>query len=326
MEQEKEKIGIETGDFITPKKAITISTISLVIWFVTGLSFKVLSVLFVNIPYQSYALVVSLSLSIFFSVYIVRKLVMNADMFMKIIIGVLNTILIYTSANGAQATYSFLSPPDKTTESSAVQKGSLIPFLDARPWIPDKFLMAENESLMNENKKLLSEKGELARQNGQLQIRINLLKDSIQHSPDGIRKENLLLHDSIAMLATNLTGCQKQNEELSIRLKKMQSESNNPKTRALQDSLNYSERLNMACQKNNIQMAKQLESLRGRIQQFNTRQEKWRQRTIVNVSGKNDPTIARNQEIVGSIKRNVNNLMNDATYYDFLFLTPINTK
>lgn len=233
MEQEKEKLGIETGDFITPKKAITISTISLVIWFVTGLSFKVLSVLFVNLPYQSYALVVSLSLSILFSIYIVRKLVMNTDMFMKIIIGIMNTILIYTSANGAQATYSFLSPPDKTSESSTIQKGSLIPFLDARPWIPDKFLMVENEKLTKDKMALVLEKEELSRQNGLLQTRIDLLKDSIPNRPDRTRNDNLLLRDSIAMLENNLAGCQKQNEELSRQLNKLQSESNNTKTQPL---------------------------------------------------------------------------------------------
>lgn len=260
MEQEKEKIGIEPGDFITPKKAITISTISLVIWFVTGLSFKVLSVLFVNLPYQSYALVVSLSLSILFSIYIVKKLAMNADMFMKIIIGVLNTILIYTSANGAQATYSFLSPPDKTGESSVIQKGSLIPFLDARPWIPDKFLMVENEKLTKDKMALVLEKEELSRQNSLLQTRIDLLKGSIQVSPNGIRNDNLLLRDSIAMLANNLAGCQKQNEELSRQLNKLQSESNNTKTQPLQESIGKLERLNAICEKNNTLLTRQLES------------------------------------------------------------------
>jgi hypothetical protein len=268
MEQKKETIGIETGDFITPKKAITISTISLVIWFVTGLSFKVLSVLFVNIPYQSYALVVSLSLSILFSIYIVRKLVMHADMFMKIIIGVLNTILIYTSANGAQATYSFLSPPDKTGESSTIQKGSLIPFLDARPWIPDKFLMAENETLTNENKTLLLEKEEQSRQNGLLQTRIDLLKDSIPNRPDRTRNDNLLLRDSIAMLVNNLEGCQKKNDELSSQLKKLQSKLGNNKNKALQDSIMYLKSMNAICERNNTQLTKLLESLRARIKQF----------------------------------------------------------
>lgn len=266
MKQEKETIDIETGDFITPKKAITISTISLVIWFVTGLSFKVLSVLFVNIPYQSYALVVSLSLSILFSIYIVRKLFMNTDMFMKIIIGVLNTILIYTSANGAQATYSFLSPSNG--ESSSVQKGSLIPFLDARPWIPDKFLMAENETLTNEKKILLLEKEELSRQNGFLQTRIDLLKDSIHISPNRTRNDNLLLRDSIAMLVNNLEGCQKKNDELSSQLKKLQSELGNNKNKALQDSIMYFKRMNAICERNNTQLTKLLESLRTRIKQF----------------------------------------------------------
>ncbi len=322
MEQEKEKLGIETGDFITPKKAITISTISLVTWFVTGLSFKLISV-FANIPYQSYALVVSLCLSVLFSIYIVRKLVLKADMFMKIIIGVLNTILIYTSANGAQATYSFLSPTEKTGESSAIQKGSLIPFLDARPWIPDKFLMAENETLAKDNMMLLSENENLSRQNGHLQTRIDFLKDSIQHSPTGTRNDNFLLRDSIAMLANNLAGCQKLNEKLSRQLKNLQGESNNTRIGALQESLRNLERLNATCEKNNALLSRQMESLRGRIQQFNTRQEMWRQRTLANVAGNHDPNMARNQEIAGSIKRNVNNLMNDATYYDFLFLTPI---
>ena len=87
--------------------------------------------------------------------------------------------------------------------------------------------MAENETLTNEKKILLSEKEDLSRQNGLLQTRMNLLKGSINVSPNGTRNDNILLRDSIAMLANNLAGCQKQNEELLIRLKKMQSELNN---------------------------------------------------------------------------------------------------
>jgi hypothetical protein len=187
---------------------------------------------------------------------------------MKIIIGVLNTILIYTSANGAQATYSFLSPPDKTGESSTIQKGSLIPFLDARPWIPDKFLMAENETLTNENKTLLLEKEEQSRQNGLLQTRIDLLKDSIPNRPDRTRNDNLLLRDSIAMLVNNLEGCQKKNDELSSQLKKLQSKLGNNKNKALQDSIMYLKSMNAICERNNTQLTKLLESLRARIKQF----------------------------------------------------------
>jgi hypothetical protein len=322
MAKEKEKIGIETGDFITPGKAITISTISLVIWFVTGLSFKVLSGLFSNIPYQSYALVVSLSLSVLFSIYIVRKLVMNADMFMKIIIGILNTILIYTSANGAQATYSFLSPPE-TTSTGTSQKLSLIPFLDARPWIPDKFLMAENEALASGNQVLLSEKEELLRQNDILQSRINLLRNSARISPNGNHNDYLLLRDSIAMLTNDLVGCQKQNEELSRQLRNLQGRSNTTGTGGLQESLKRLERLNASCQNTNTQLARQLESIHGRIQQFNNRQGMWSQKTAGN---RQRDTRYLPRDLAASIKQQVNKVMSDSTYYDFLFLTPINIK
>jgi hypothetical protein len=244
---------------------------------------------------------------------------------MKIIIGVLNTILIYTSANGAQATYSFLSPPD-TGESSSIQKGSLIPFLDARPWIPDKFLMAENETLAKDKMMLLSEKEDLSRQNFFLQTRINLMKDSIRVGPNGTRNDNFLLRDSIAMLASNLAGCQKQNEELSRQLKNLLGGSNNTKTGTLQESLRNLERLNATCEKNNALLTRQMASLQARIQQFNTRQGMWSQKTSGNVKKRQRPANHLIQDPAISIKQQVNKLMSDSTYYDFLFLTPINIK
>jgi len=152
--------------------------------------------------------------------------------------------------------------------------------------------MVENEKLTKDKMALVLEKEELSRQNGLLQTRIDLLKGSIQVSPNGTHNDNLLLRDSIAMLANNLAGCQKQNEELSRQLNKLQSESNNTKTQPLQESIGKLERLNAICEKNNTLLTRQLESLRGRIQQFNTRQGMWSQRTA----------------------------------YNFLFLTPINTK
>lgn len=181
MKKEKETIRIDESDFITPKNAITISSISLVIWFITGLTYKMFSVLGVKLPYESYALIVSLTLSVVFSIYIVRKLVRRSDLLMRIIIGVLNTILIYTSANGAQATYSYLSP----LEHATVQKGALISFMDARPWIPDKFLKSDNENLVNENK---------------------------------------ILKDSVSMMSVNLAACRKNNTQLVRQLDSIQGQ------------------------------------------------------------------------------------------------------
>ncbi len=287
MEQENEKIGIVEGDFITPKKAITITTISMVIWFITGGSYALLKLFISGIDYLTYTFVASFILSILFSIYVVSKLVRKTDLVMKIIIGVLNAALIYTSVNGVQATYGFLNQNQKDSSPPKTKDmGFLIPFLDPRPWIPDKILMAENDKLANENKKLLSENEELTRQNGLLQTTINSMRDSNRGNPDKILRENSLLHDSVSILVNNLEGCQKQNSQLS----------------------------------------RQLESLRGRIQQFNARQSQWRQKTAARVSTTPDPSISRILEITGTVKKNVNSLMNDNSYYDFLFLTPINGK
>jgi len=281
MEKQKQTLAIEADDFITPKKAITISTISLVIWFVTGLSFKLLHVFIPDLPYEGYALVMSLSLSVIFSIYIVKKLVSKSDLIMKIILGVLNTMLIYTSANGAQATYGFLSSADKkddTNKTAMVSHASLIPFLDARPWIPDKILRAENETLKDEILKMKAENDWLLKQN-------EILKDSVNNPP---------------------------------------KVTDNSNTRNLQDSLKIYKVLLSNCQKNNPKISDQWEALQERVRQFNSRQSKWRQ------LAKEDKTQAKimamtNRQIL-QIKQEVNKLMKDPAYYDFLFLTPISLK
>ena len=320
MEQEKQKLEIESGDFITPKKAITISTISLVIWFVTGLSYKLLTVLHISIPYTTYALFVSLILSILFSIYIVKTLVGKTDLGMKIILGVLNTILIYTSANGAQATYSYLSPREKPDKPSTHQSASLIPFLDARPWIPDKFLQSENEALTNKNAALISENESLAKQNNFLLTRIDLLKDSTRHTKDWTHNEILLLNDSVALLLHNFRVCQQKNEELTVQVNQLLIQLKKTKTQALQDSVANLERVNEACVKNNNRLSGDLKTLQERIKQFNSRQKKWNQ----TVSGRNRSKPGNisylPQEQAAVVKRQVNAIMKDSTYYDFLFL------
>ena len=324
MEQEKENISIEEGDFITPKKAITITTISMVIWFITGGTYALLHLFFKGIDYLTYTFIVSFILSILFSIYIVMKLVRKTDLIMKIMIGALNAALIYTSVNGAQATYGFLNPKDSSS-AKTINSGFLIPFLDPRPWIPDKILMAENETLINENNKLISEKEELTRQNGFLQTRNISLRDSMRQTLPGTSGKILLLYDSITSLNGSLATCMKQSEEMIDRLKKCENEKNRSKP-GDQSTLEKLKSIRDGLEKKVASLTSQLESIKGRIRQFNARQDQWRQRTTARVSNNPDNNISRIMEITGSIKKNVNGVMNDNTYYDFLFLTPINDK
>jgi cell division protein FtsB len=95
-------------------------------------------------------------LSILFGLFLIKLLIKNADMISKIVLGIANILLLYTSANGIQSGYSFMSRPDDVSQSA-----SLIPFIEARPWLPDNYQASIIDSLEEENTALAEMVAEL---------------------------------------------------------------------------------------------------------------------------------------------------------------------
>ncbi len=150
MSDNTTEIQIDETGFVTPGKAITISTMSLFIWILTGICYKAMTFVSSHVNYLAVTFFASLLLSCICGFYLVKKILKNASLSTKFILGFANILLLYTSANGIQTGYCFISKP----ASSEVKQGSLIPFLVARPWLPDKFTASEIESLKQENKNL----------------------------------------------------------------------------------------------------------------------------------------------------------------------------
>lgn len=150
MTDKVKEIQIDEAGFLTPGKAITISTMSLFIWILTGIIYKMMTFVASHINYQAVCFFTSLLLSCICGFYLVKKILKDASLSTKVILGFANVILLYTSANGIQTGYCFISKPT----SSEMQQSSLIPFLIARPWLPDQLTTSENESLKEENKNL----------------------------------------------------------------------------------------------------------------------------------------------------------------------------
>ena len=150
MSDNTKEIHIDETGFLTPGKAITISTMSLFIWILTGICYKAMTFVASCVNYQAVTFFASLLLSCICGFYLVKKILKNATFSTKFILGFANVLLLYTSANGIQTGYCFISKP----ASGELKECSLIPFLVARPWLPDKFTASEIESLEQENKNL----------------------------------------------------------------------------------------------------------------------------------------------------------------------------
>ena len=155
MSVPSDEIKVDESGFLTPGKAITISTMSLFIWMLTGIVYKVMSFIFPYINYEAVCFFSSLLLSGICGFFLVKKILKTAAISTKIILGFANVLLLYTSANGIQTGYCFLSKPSAGEIQNYTPKElSLIPFLVARPWLPDKFTSSENTALKQEIKKL----------------------------------------------------------------------------------------------------------------------------------------------------------------------------
>jgi hypothetical protein len=136
MEDKTESIKFDEEGFATTKKGVTLPVLSTVIWILTGMGFFISCKVFNQSDYVTFTFITSLGLSVFFGILLVRRMLRNADLLSKIVLGLINILMIYSSANGIQAGYCFFSQTDSDEIQCAETKASLIPFIPAKPWLP----------------------------------------------------------------------------------------------------------------------------------------------------------------------------------------------
>lgn len=150
--QAQQEIAIQQGEFLDPKKGISLPVISFGVWLSTSILFKLIAV-FTKVNYTTFSLFISLLLSIVAGYVISTMLYKRTNKKSFAIAVVLNILLIYAAANGVQASYAANADPveDKNKVQAA---GFVIPFIDNRPWLPDASSKAEIQRLTALNEKL----------------------------------------------------------------------------------------------------------------------------------------------------------------------------
>jgi len=181
---------------------------------------------------------------------------------------------------------------------------------------PDVKTIAENNSMYEENISLRDS----------LQItKITLPFDSAQLLVDNVKLQEKIvrLKSEIQILLLNqssepdgkLDSLMRQNQNLIAEVKKLRSENAGLRS----DNKNLQEKIRILMEDNkceaisneNAQLNKQVKTLLTRISSFNDRQRNWEK---------------ANPKLVGSIQEQVNSAVKDKSFYDFLFLTPIDPK
>jgi hypothetical protein len=131
----QQDLKIEEEGFATPGKAISLPGLSLGIWVATLIIYRILVAMDLCPKYTAFCFFTSLFLSIGGSVFAVSKMKGRISGASKFFLVLMNTFVIYTSSNGIQAGNAYLSKPG---EGEVCQKASLVPFLTAASWLPDK--------------------------------------------------------------------------------------------------------------------------------------------------------------------------------------------
>ncbi len=202
-------------EIVTSDKGITLPTLSMSIWVATNILYGLLHLLFVKATdnYSTWTFVISLLLSIVCGIFLISKMIKEKTQPKKAIFIILNIVMLYTSANGIQAGYSVIStgnqPKSATNDPKALHSGFSIPFINSRPWIPDKFLE-------NENKNLASDKTQLQTELDSLLTKRN----TIDVSNNNASGENRTLLEEISRLKNDYDNAQKK---IDILMKKIQS-------------------------------------------------------------------------------------------------------
>jgi hypothetical protein len=267
-------IHIEEEGFITTKKGFTLSSMSLFIWISTGILFKLTTYLVESIDYQAFCFFVSLLLSGLAGFYLTNRLVKNVSGPSRLLLAVANILLLYTSANGIQSGYCFISQP---SQNESVQESSLIPFMLAKPWLPDKFQSSAIQDLEGKNKLLEKRVYELESYTGD---NSNLV-DEIEK----LRAGNQILEDSVNSMRERLDNTtddsqlRRELEELRVdnrRLKDANRELNSKLERMTEEYSSIKNNYNTLREKC-ASMQANYKRLTERIDEYNSMQNEWRE-------------------------------------------------
>lgn len=309
MSPKPNEIHIDEEGFITTKKGFTLSSMSLFIWILTGILFKFCFLIFGSIDYETFCFLVSLLLAALAGIYLTNKLVKNVAGSSRLLLAIANILLLYTSANGIQSGYCFISQP---SQNEKVQSSSLIPFMVAKPWLPDKFQFSMIQDLEDENK-ILEE-----------QI-IDLQSDTpdnfeLVNEIEKLKEANRIMADSINSLQTkleNTSDCSQILREIEVlQLGNQRLLDTNREIRAkLSSCLRDSDRLNAVINELREKcspLTNHIEKLIERINEYNLLQQHWRDR------------INQDRELRSIEKQII--VSWGADFYEKFFSTPINIE
>lgn len=306
MSPKPNEIHIDEEGFITTKKGFTLSSMSLFIWILTGILFKLCLLIFGSIDYETFCFLVSLLLAALAGIYLTNKLVKNVAGSSRLLLAVANILLLYTSANGIQSGYCFISQP---SQNENVQSSSLIPFMVAKPWLPDKFQFSIIQDLEEENQMLEEKIIDLQSADPDNFDLINEIEK--------LRQANRIMADSIRNIQPQLediSDCSQIQRELEVlQLENQRLLNDNREIRAkLSSCLRDSERLNVVINELREKcspLSNRIERLIERIHVYNSLQQQWREKF-------------ENPELKSFEKRIITVVGGD--FYEIFINTPIN--
>ncbi len=299
MSKQNRSVKLNEDDFISPKKGITLSSVSFTIWILTHLSYAI----FIGNSkdpefYQWYSLTVTFLLSVIAVIFIVKMLYNKLELASYFFVGSLNVVLIFTSANGIQAGHSFLNQPKENSPLPPTAQLSIFSFLNPRPWLPDAYSKKQITDLKKSNKDLNylvdSLKRNVAAIGGQQHSAQTTLNDSLlkhQKEIEDLRNQNQALANSITDLNQNAQRVQQRLEEART---------------VCNNSLEV-------CRKNNELLNAKINRLQTNIKDFNDLQNRWKGKTERDTSFKNYAS-----NLNGALIK-----FFDKDYYKRIFLTPI---
>ena len=197
--------------FVSSSKGITLSVVSLGVWMLTLILFKMTDAIAKGtVDYKAFCLFASFILSVATGIYISRLIYPPHDKWRGLAI-FLNILLIYSSANGIQTAHAALEKPAPGKTTKPASELALFGLLDVRPWLVDatsketiQSFSAENKKLAEDNKKLTTEVSRL----NQLMIdndKTGIVKD-FADTIQVLQTENINLKTQIQTLQQQLAG------------------------------------------------------------------------------------------------------------------------